>query len=88
MVLETADVALMADDLGKAPLAVALAREAIATIRQNVAISLATKGVFLLLGVFGVAGLWMAVLADMGTSLLVTLNGMRLLRWRWDPLDR
>jgi Cd2+/Zn2+-exporting ATPase len=86
--LETADVALMADDLAKAPLALALAREAMQTIRQNVAISLATKGVFLLLGVLGIAGLWLAVLADMGTSLLVTLNGMRLLGWRRDTLDR
>jgi Cd2+/Zn2+-exporting ATPase len=80
--LETAEVALMADDLARAPHALGLARAALATIRQNVAVSLLTKGVFLVLGAAGLAGLWLAVLADMGTSLLVTLNGMRLLRWR------
>ncbi|HEY3078936.1 MAG TPA: cation-translocating P-type ATPase [Chloroflexota bacterium] len=78
--LETADVALMADDLNRAPHALGLARAALSTIRQNVAVSLLTKGIFLVLGAAGLAGLWLAVLADMGTSLLVTLNGMRLLR--------
>ncbi|HEV8635152.1 MAG TPA: cation-translocating P-type ATPase [Chloroflexota bacterium] len=80
--LETADVALMADDLERAPHALGLARAAMATIRQNVAVSILTKALFLVLGATGLAGLWLAVLADTGTSLLVTLNGMRLLRWR------
>jgi Cd2+/Zn2+-exporting ATPase len=78
--IETADVALMSDDLGRVPHAVQLARGALGTVRTNVAISLVTKAIFLALGVAGLAGLWVAVLADMGTSLLVTLNGMRLLR--------
>jgi len=78
--LETADVALMADELGKLPFAVRLSRQARAIIRQNVALSLGIKAVFLVLAVVGMATLWMAVFADMGASLIVTFNGMRLLR--------
>jgi Cd2+/Zn2+-exporting ATPase len=78
--LETADVALMADDLGKLPFAVRLSRRSRAIIRQNVALSLGIKAVFMVLALAGVATLWMAVFADMGASLLVTFNGMRLLR--------
>lgn len=80
--LETADVALMSDDLSKLPFVVKLSRKARAVIRQNVALSLAIKALFLALAVTGSATLWMAVFADMGTSLLVTFNGMRLLRQR------
>ncbi len=80
--LETADLALMADDLGKLPFAIGLSRRARRVIIQNVAVALALKGVFLALAVAGVATLWMAVFADMGASLLVTLNGMRLLGTR------
>jgi Cd2+/Zn2+-exporting ATPase len=75
--LETADVALMADDLTQLPYAVRLARLARRLIGQNVAISFATKAVFLGLALFGITSLWMAILADVGVSLLVTLNGMR-----------
>jgi Cd2+/Zn2+-exporting ATPase len=82
--LETADVALMADDLTKLPFAVRLSRQARTIIRQNVALSLGIKAVFLALALAGVATLWMAVFADMGASLIVTLNGMRLLRQRSD----
>jgi len=78
--LETADVALMADDLSKLPLAVKLSRRARRIVQQNVALSLGIKAVFLALAVAGLATLWMAVFADMGASLIVTLNGMRLLR--------
>ena len=80
--LETADVALMADDLGRLPFAVRLSQRARWIIRQNVALSLGIKAVFLALALAGVATLWMAVFADMGASLIVTLNGMRLLRQR------
>ncbi len=75
--LETADVALMGDDLWGLPRAVRLGRRVVAVIRQNVAFSLATKAAFLALAVAGVATLWMAVFADVGVSLLVILNGMR-----------
>jgi Cd2+/Zn2+-exporting ATPase len=80
--LETADVALMADDLGKLPFAVNLSRQARRIIGQNVAFSLGIKAVFLALALTGSATLWMAVFADVGASLIVTFNGMRLLRRR------
>ena len=78
--LETADVALMGDDLWGLLRAVRLGRRVVAVIRQNVAFSLATKAAFLALAVAGVATLWMAVFADVGVSLLVILNGMRLMQ--------
>ena len=77
--METADVTLLADDLRRLPFAVRLSRAAMGTIRFNIALSLAIKGVFFLLVLAGYGTMWMAVLADMGTSLLVTLNGIRLL---------
>ena len=78
--LETADIALMGDDLTRVPDTLLLSRHALAVIQQNIALSLVIKGAFVLLAVAGVATLWMAVFADMGTSLIVTLNGMRLAR--------
>jgi Cd2+/Zn2+-exporting ATPase len=78
--LETADVALMADDLAQLPTAIRLGRRAIQTIRFNIWFAILIKAAFLLAALFGVATLWMAVFADMGASLLVTLNGMRLLK--------
>ena len=80
--LETADVALMADDLAKLPFAVNLSRRSRTIIRQNVALALGIKAVFLVLAMAGMATMWMAVFADMGASLIVTMNGMRLLRQR------
>jgi Zn2+/Cd2+-exporting ATPase len=76
--LETADVALMQDDLPKLAAAVRLSRAAERIIKQNIAASLLIKGVFVLLAPFGLVTLWLAVLADMGTSIAVTLNGLRL----------
>ncbi len=78
--LETADVALMADDLTQLPAAIRLGRQAMQIIRFNIWFALLIKAAFLLAALFGVATLWLAVFADMGASLLVTLNGMRLLR--------
>jgi Cd2+/Zn2+-exporting ATPase len=78
--LETADVALMQDDLPKLAEAVRLSRAAEGIIKQNVYVSIAIKGLFVLLAPFGLVALWMAVLADMGTSIAVTLNGLRLFR--------
>lgn len=78
--LETADVALMADELLKIPFTVRLSRATLRNIKTNVAVSLALKAVFLVMAVAGVATLWMAVLADMGASLFVIANGLRLLR--------
>ncbi|PWB64303.1 MAG: heavy metal translocating P-type ATPase [Deltaproteobacteria bacterium] len=78
--IETADVALVTEDLRKLPAAVVLGRRMVALIRQNVAASLAIKAGFLAMAVAGYATLWMAVAADMGTTLLVIGNGLRLLR--------
>ena len=82
--METADVVLMSGNLARLPFAVRLARQALSLIRQNVAISLGIKLAFIILALGGWATLWMAVAADMGVSLLVTLNGLRPLRMRHD----
>ena len=76
--LQTADIALMQDDLPKLAEAVRLSRSAERIIKQNVFVSIAIKGLFVLLAPFGLVALWLAVLADMGTSIAVTLNGLRL----------
>ncbi|MFL7837166.1 MAG: heavy metal translocating P-type ATPase [Candidatus Promineifilaceae bacterium] len=77
--METADITLMNDDIGRLPFAVSLSQAAMRTIYFNVAFSIGIKIIFLLLVLAGIGTMWMAVLADMGASLLVTLNGMRLL---------
>jgi Cd2+/Zn2+-exporting ATPase len=78
--LETADIALLADDLSQLPFAIQLARFARQLIKQNVVLSFGLKAGFLLLALFGGVSLWAAVFADVGMSLIVTLNGMRPLR--------
>jgi Cd2+/Zn2+-exporting ATPase len=78
--IETADVALMDDDPRKLAEFVRLSRAARAVLWQNIVLAIGIKGVFLILTMTGHATLWMAVFADMGTSLLVVLNGMHLLR--------
>ena len=78
--LETADIALMADDLSRLATTIRLARKAERIIRANIAFSLLTKAAFVALAVLGYATLWMAVAADMGASLLVVMNGLRALR--------
>ncbi|MBL8383219.1 MAG: heavy metal translocating P-type ATPase [Burkholderiales bacterium] len=78
--IETADVALMDDDLRKIPAFIRLSRATATVLKQNIALALGIKAVFLALAVAGQATLWMAVFADMGASLLVVLNGLRLLR--------
>ncbi|AFZ61160.1 cadmium-translocating P-type ATPase [Anabaena cylindrica FACHB-243] len=78
--LETADVVIVGSDLRRLAYAIELSRRTVSVIQQNVIFSLVTKGLFLLLGTFGFVGLAVAVLADTGTSLLVTANGMRLFK--------
>jgi Zn2+/Cd2+-exporting ATPase len=78
--IESADVALMADELQRLPDAVGQGRRTLRIIRQNVVASLAVKAVFVVLAPLGLTTLVLAVVADMGTSLLVTLNALRLLR--------
>lgn len=78
--IETADVALMDDDLRKIPQFIRLSRQAAAILKQNIVAALSLKAVFLVLAIAGSATLWMAVFADMGASLLVVFNGLRLLK--------
>ncbi|MDD2733653.1 MAG: heavy metal translocating P-type ATPase [Desulfuromonadaceae bacterium] len=78
--IETADVALMDDDLRKVALFVQLSRTTSAILKQNITLALGIKAVFLGLTLMGHATMWMAVFADMGASLLVVGNGLRLLR--------
>ncbi len=78
--METADVSLMGDSLTALPYLIKLCRAAMNTIRFNIIFSLATKLAFLVLVLLGTGSMWMAILADVGTSILVTLNGMRLLK--------
>lgn len=82
--LESADMALMRDDLAVLPRVIRLSRRTVQVIRQNITLSLITKLAALLLGVFGFVSLWIAVVVDVGTSVIVTLNGMRLARNRED----
>ena len=80
--LETADVALMGNDLGKLAYAIHLARTAMRTIRGNILFAIGIKVAFLVLVLVGLGSMSLAVLADVGASLLVTLNGMRLLGYQ------
>ena len=80
---ESADVVLMRDDLFKLPFLVGHARRARRVIIENVTVALGAKALFLAFMAFGAATLWMAVAADMGASLLVTFNGLRMLRPAW-----
>jgi len=78
--IETADVALMSDDLSRLPWLVRHSRRVLAIVRQNIGFSLAVKLAFVILTFAGISSLWGAIAADMGASLLVIFNGLRLLR--------
>jgi Cd2+/Zn2+-exporting ATPase len=80
--LETADIALMSDELLKIPYALRLARATLFNVKSNVVVSLVLKAAFLILAITGSATLWMAVLADTGASVIVVANALRLLRQR------
>ena len=77
--IETADIALMTDDIGRVPWLISHSRRAMSIIRQNIAISLTTKAVFVVATAFGMASMWGAIAADVGVSLLVVGNALRLL---------
>lgn len=79
--LETADAAILRDRVTDIPAVIRLSRAAMANIRQNVTIALGLKAVFLMTSVLGLTGLWLAILADTGATVLVTLNALRLLRF-------
>jgi Cd2+/Zn2+-exporting ATPase len=78
--IETADIALMSDDLSKLAWLILHSRRSLSIIRQNIAFSLSIKAIFMVLTLAGYSSLWTAIAADMGASLLVIFNGLRLLR--------
>jgi Cd2+/Zn2+-exporting ATPase len=78
--MEAADVVIMNDDLGRIPELIRLSQRTHSVLWQNIALALGIKAVFLILALAGHATMWMAVFADMGASLLVVGNGLRLLR--------
>jgi Cd2+/Zn2+-exporting ATPase len=78
--METADITLMSDDLTRLVWLVGHARRTLRVIQQNIVCALGLKLLFILLAVTGVATLWMAIAADMGASLLVMFNGLRLMK--------
>lgn len=78
--IETADIALMTDDIARVPWLIDHSRRTMSIIRQNIGISLATKAVFVVATAFGMASMWGAIAADVGVSLLVVANALRLLR--------
>lgn len=80
--IETSDVSLMQDDLMQLSVAIQHGRRVLGVIRFNIAFAIGTKAVFLVLALFGISNLWMAVAADMGASILVTANALRLLKMR------
>jgi Cd2+/Zn2+-exporting ATPase len=77
--LETADVALVADDLTRVPWVLELSRKAAGTIKFNIGLALVSKLIVAVLAALGLANLWMAIATDVGATVLVILNGMRLL---------
>ena len=79
--LETANAALLRDRVTGVSELVGLSRATMRNVKQNVAVSVGLKAVFLVTTLAGVTGLWPAILADTGATVLVTLNALRLLRW-------
>lgn len=84
--LETADIALMADDLGKLPYTIKLGRRTLGIIKQNITFALLVKALFIVGTFLGFTNLWMAVFADTGAAMIVIANGMRLMRVQEDRL--
>lgn len=82
--VETADIALMTDDIGKLPWLISHSRRTMWVIRQNIGLSLVTKLAFVVLTAFGMASMWGAIAADVGVSLLVVANALRLLKSKPD----
>jgi len=85
--IETADVALMDDDLRKLPRFILLSRATSRILWQNISLAIGIKAMFFALALVGSATLWMAVFADMGASLIVVFNGIRLLKFNIEPHD-
>ena len=82
--MEAADVVVMNDDLRRLPETIRLSRRTHGVLWQNIVLAVGIKGVFMVLALFGSATMWMAVFADMGATLIVVANGLRLVRSRSD----
>jgi Cd2+/Zn2+-exporting ATPase len=80
--IEAADIVLMDDDVAKISSAIRISRKTIRIVRQNIVFALGVKAVVLLLGALGIAGMWSAVFADVGVSMLAILNSMRVMKKR------
>lgn len=83
--MEAADVVIMNDDLRRVPATIRLSKKTHAVLWQNITLALGIKAVFFVLAVFGSATMWMAVFADMGASLIVVANGLRLVKASIEP---
>lgn len=80
LAMETADVVVLSEDPVRLPFLIRHAKRSLAVVKQNLALALGSKLIFLVVALFGTASLWMAVAADMGATLVVTFNGLRMLR--------
>ena len=80
--IESADVVLMEDKLSKVPAAIALSKQTMAIVRQNIVFALGAKGVILVLGALGIANMWIAVFGDVGVMFLATINALRSYLWK------
>ena len=80
--IESADVVLMDDKLGKVPAAIDLSKKTMAIVRENIVFALGAKAVILLLGALGIAGMWVAVFGDVGVMILATINALRSYLWK------
>ncbi|MBU2446349.1 MAG: cation-translocating P-type ATPase [Bacteroidetes bacterium] len=80
MAIESSDITLVGDDISKLPKLIQLSRKVVMVIKENIFVSLAIKAVFILLTFLGIATMWSAVFADMGTSLLVVFNSLKILK--------
>ena len=78
--IESADVVIMDDSLSKLPLTVNISRKTMKIVRQNIILSLGAKGIILLLGILGIANMWIAVIGDVGVMIIATLNAIRALK--------
>lgn len=80
--IEAADVVIMDDNIGKIPLLVRIARKTVGIAKVNIVFALTVKAVCLVLGALGIAGMWVAVFADVGVAMICILNSMRMLRFK------
>ena len=80
--IEAADIVIMDDNIAKIPLLIRIARQTVGIARANIVFALAVKAVCLVLGALGIAGMWIAVFADVGVAMICILNSMRMLKWK------